>query len=402
MNFQYEPLGDEYRFQAFLKDLFNVIYATETFEEYGSKGNLQHGIDIYSPILRTGIQAKKKDLNRNKKLILKELLNDLSETLEQVKNFPFPIEKLFFATTIKKDITLQKACFNASISHGINVILFSWDEIQEKLPDCHSVRNKYFPHLHQANLQEAEISKKLKKIKKLLSMLEVKKSTEKKQYRDIPQCEILLPEAPENIQKMLIASIIKVSLYETFSKTSYKKFGCLINFSATYTQFSDGSSGPGLQLISGEVIFLGHCSRLVKELQYNPENFWSRMDSYDNNLHFKNIKFRMELLRMEGLNSYEFEIDGQTASYNINAKEYEDLDYEKLNSLSAVMPFIAQITKPGINIIDIDKIKNHAPFMKLFYHFLNRDSFKPKLLKINVDDFDDWDYEYNLSDNQLQ
>ncbi|KFF11474.1 hypothetical protein [Flavobacterium hydatis] len=49
-----------------------------------------------------------------------------------------------------------------------------------------------------------------------------------------------------------------------------------------------------------------------------------------------------------------------------------------------------------INMIDLDKIEDHPAFMKLFYHLLNENSFKPNLLKININDFDDWDYEYKL------
>lgn len=76
--------------------------------------------------------------------------------------------------------------------------------------------------------------------------------------------------------------------------------------------------------------------------------------------------------------------------------DFENLDYDKLSSLSAVLPFIAVTTKPVINMIDLDKIEDHPAFMKLFYHLLNENSFKPNLLKININDFDDWDYEYKL------
>lgn len=394
MNFQYETLGDEYQFQIFLKDLFNAAHSTETFQEYGSKGNLQHGIDIYCSDSKTAIQAKKKDINRSKKLVIKELLSDLEETLEKIKGFPFPVEKLFFATTLKKDITLQKACIDASFNHGIDVILFSWDDIQEKLPHYPSVRNKYFPHLQQAEISNTDI---LKKLEELLSKNSGRNDSIQKQYRDIPTCDVILPALPDDLQKVLIANIIKMALYDTFATTVYKKFSCLINFSLTYTQFSDGTSGPGFQIISGEVIFLSKCNRLVKELQNNSERFWERVEQFENNPDFKNIRFRMELHRIKGLTSYEFEIDGQTDSYSIKAKHYDNLDYDKLGSLSAVLPFIAVTTKPVINIIDLDKIESHPAFMKLFYHLLNENSFKPNLLKININDFDDWDYEYKPS-----
>lgn len=400
MNFQYETLGDEYQFQTFLKDLFNAVYSTETFQEYGSKGNLQHGIDVYSPVFKTAIQAKKKGINRNKKTIVKELINDLSQTLELIKGFPFPIEILYFATTIKKDVSLQEACFSASISSGINVILFSWDDIQEKLPDCLSVRDKYFPHLKPAKKKD-DLSRISKELESLISKLDGKKSAVKTIYRNIPHCEILLPslDSNYNLQKQLLATIMKISLFETYCETKYKKFGCLIHFTMDYTQFTDDSSAPGFQIISGEVVFLANFSRLAKGLQNNSDYFWDVMEKYQSNVLFKKIRFRMELLASEGLIAYEFEVDGQTESYNIKQKKYYDLDYGNLGSLNAVMPFIAKNTQPGLCILNIDKIQKNVAFMKLYHHFLNEDSFSPSLLKINVDDFDDWDYEYTPCDD---
>lgn len=399
MKFQYEPIGDEIGFQTFLKDLFNAVYSTETFEEYGSKGNKQDGIDIYSPKLKIGIQAKKKDINRNKKTVVNELLNELAETLEQIKDFPFPIEQLFFATTLKKDITLQQACINGSLTDGINVTLFSWDDIQNQLPYCPSVRNRYFPHLQPAKKRDIQLFEKIEKLEKMILKNNIVNLPVKKQFRNIPHCEVLFPILPDDLQKLLIQTMLKIALYETFKETVYKKFSSLIYFSKTYTQFSDGSEGPGFQIISGEVVFLSKCSSLVKELQNNSPKFWERIEKYENDLNFRNTKFRMELLGSEDLNAYEFEIDGQTQSYNIRALQFENLDYDNLSSLSAVLPFIARMTKPAINIIELDKIKSNSAFMKLFYHYLNENSFRPTLLKINVDDFDDWDYEYKPLDD---
>jgi hypothetical protein len=399
MNYQYEPLGDEYKFQTFLKDLFNAIHATNTFEEYGAKGNAQHGIDVYSPVLKTAIQAKKKDINRSPNAIVRELLFDLSETLELIKDFPHTIESLFFATTIKKNKKIQNACIEASRSHGINVILFSWDEIQNRLTDCLSVRNKYFPHLKEATSLDNSVNEKIERLESLISKLENQNASIKKQYRDIPYCEILLPAMPQDFLRNLIAIIMKISLYETFAQTKYRKFRCLFNFSLSHTQFGDGSSGPGYEIISGEVIFLANCSRLVKELQNDQDQFWNRFEEYNADPDFNKVRFRMEILPTEGLKVYDFEIDGQTGHYNIKVKNYEGIEYDKLDSLSAILPFIAQSTKPGINIIDFDKIKTHSASMKLFNHFLIEDSFKRNLLKINVDDFDDWDYEYYPSND---
>lgn len=102
MKYQYEPLGDEYEFQTFLKDLFNEIYKTSSFEEYGTRGQVQYGIDIYSPELKIAVQAKKKDINRSSRIIVNELLGDLTKTSNQIGQFPHHIDKLYFCYHHKK------------------------------------------------------------------------------------------------------------------------------------------------------------------------------------------------------------------------------------------------------------------------------------------------------------
>lgn len=401
MNYQYEPLAEEYKFQTFLKDLFNAIYNSKTFEEYGSKGHIQHGIDVYSPGLKIAVQAKKKDIHRSQNSVIKELLLDLSETLKKIEGFPHAIDRLYFATTTKKHIAIQNACMDASRTHGINVIFFSWDDIQGKLSEFPSIRNHYFPHLKEAvKASGIELDEKIKRLETLISKLESQNQNAKKQYRDIPYSDILLPKMPQEAQKTLTVIIMKIALFQTFAQTKYNKFRCLFNFSASYTQYDDGTSAPGFEIICGEVQFLGNCTRLIKELQFEPNRFWEQVDHYKEDKEFNRVKFRMELLPVEGLTCYDLEIDGQTGHFNIKVRRYEGLEYHKLDSLSAILPFIAQTTKPIINIIDFDKIEKHPAFMKLLHHVLRDNCFKRNLLKVNVDDFDDWDFEYHPNEEE--
>lgn len=60
MSFQYEPLNDEYVFEEFIRDLFNSMHQTQSFQLYKTKGASQHGIDVFSTEKKVVIQCKKK------------------------------------------------------------------------------------------------------------------------------------------------------------------------------------------------------------------------------------------------------------------------------------------------------------------------------------------------------
>ncbi|MFX0202919.1 MAG: hypothetical protein ACFFCW_43000 [Candidatus Hodarchaeota archaeon] len=42
--YHYEVLSDEYEFEKFIQDLFNVKYKTQSFQLYKVKGAVQHGM----------------------------------------------------------------------------------------------------------------------------------------------------------------------------------------------------------------------------------------------------------------------------------------------------------------------------------------------------------------------
>lgn len=146
MSYQYEPLVDEIVFQDFLKDLYNCIYKTNSFEVYRSKGYSQYGVDVYSPELKIAIQAKKKNILRKEPELIQELKCELIKTLQDLKQFPHPVEKLYFATTTKKYAAIQdEALKNSRPSLGVQ--FWSWEDIQTHISDYVSIREKYFRHL---------------------------------------------------------------------------------------------------------------------------------------------------------------------------------------------------------------------------------------------------------------
>jgi tetratricopeptide (TPR) repeat protein len=146
MHYQYEPLNDEYEFEDFLKDLFNNICNTNSFETYRSKGYSQFGVDVYSPDLKIAIQAKKKSNLRNEPLLIQELTDDISLTLQKLKQFPHRVEQIFIATTTKKYATVQDEAIKQS-SKELGVQFWSWEDIQKHIPTYLSLRTKYYPHL---------------------------------------------------------------------------------------------------------------------------------------------------------------------------------------------------------------------------------------------------------------
>lgn len=146
MNYQYEPLSDEYLFQDFLKDLFNGIYKTKSFEVYRSKGYAQYGVDVYSPEFKIAIQAKKKSLLRNEPKLIQELKTDLLKSIEDLKQFPHPVEQFYLATTTKKYAAIQDEAIKHSTS-SLGVQFWSWEELQKNIHLDINVRNAYYPHL---------------------------------------------------------------------------------------------------------------------------------------------------------------------------------------------------------------------------------------------------------------
>lgn len=158
MSYQYEPLNDEYQFQEFLKDLFNNIHNTNSFEEYGTKGNAQHGVDVYCPTLKIAIQAKKKDNSRSSKIVRNELILDLKETVSAIVDFPHPVETIYFATTTPKFIEVQNEALSQTALSGKSVVFYSWNDLQKEISRYPDLRQKYYPHLNNSVLPQELVS----------------------------------------------------------------------------------------------------------------------------------------------------------------------------------------------------------------------------------------------------
>lgn len=216
----------------------------------------------------------------------------------------------------------------------------------------------------------------------------------KKQFRSIPNCNILLPDVEMEHLKYLIGAILKISLYRTFTNIKYTEFSCIFNYSDSFTVYEKGPPSPGFEIISGQVVFLGECIRLVKTLQNQNEIFFQLLNDLEDDTEYKRIKMTMAFLPVEGLTAYSFKIDGQTNVYEIKPVFSNQLNYEKLSNFSDVLPFIVSTTQPTLNVLDFDKISKYPSFTKFIYNTIAEGSIQLNALRINVDNFEDWDYEY--------
>jgi hypothetical protein len=360
----------------------------------------QFGVDIYSPELKIAIQAKKKDLNRSKTALIKELSDDFKATIKSIDDFPHEIQQFYFATTTNRIVQLQDICIAESKSGSKKIKLFCWIDIQELIAKYPAIRNTYYPALKENRPNydgiQNEIKEQLIILEKLIREQIASAPPQKKEYRSVPHCEILPPLMDLDSQKFLIAFIIKAAAIQSFKHVTYKKFTCIIDFSNTYTQFEDGTKGPGFSIFCGEVVFLGNVIKLMKIFQNNLEKFSNLYEHYELDDYFNSINFRMVLIPQEGLRSYEFEFDEQTGSFQLTPANNEELDYDKLNSLNAVLPFICSTTRFGIKVIELDNLEGFAAITKFIYSMLYENTFKFSNFLVNVHDFDDWDYAYKV------
>lgn len=130
-DFQLPQLDDEYKFEKFIRDLFNEEYSSKSFQIYKGKGCGQNGIDIFSPTEKIAIQCKKKDILRTDNKLEKELLADLEESIQKLQNFPHEYKTFILATTTKKYSKVQEKCIEYSQLYHIEIQFWDWKTITE-------------------------------------------------------------------------------------------------------------------------------------------------------------------------------------------------------------------------------------------------------------------------------
>lgn len=145
--YYYEVINDEYIFEEFIRDLYNVHYKTQSFQLYKAKGAVQHGVDVFSTEKRIVIQCKKKDTSYSDKKIRDELINDINISLKLVEDLPFDFNVFILASTTKKYGEVQDYAAKLSQQKPFDVQFLSWKDIEKLIHQYVGIREKYYPHL---------------------------------------------------------------------------------------------------------------------------------------------------------------------------------------------------------------------------------------------------------------
>lgn len=250
-------------------------------------------------------------------------------------------------------------------------------------------------HLSEIKNDTDDIKAQLAKLEYLIRNGEFKVSQLNNVYRPLPKCHVLIHTDPA-IQKYLTLSFFKIALFENFRSVKYKKFTCLFIFSEDLFENENGLSNPGLSLISGEVTFLGSCQKLVDLFCNNHNRFIEILEFYNNNDEYNAFNLNLKFFQTAGVIPFSIEIDGQNKTYRVNPILFKGIDYDNLSSLNAILPFLASMTEPRIQAIDLDKLSKSPAALKVVYKAINDNTIDFAPIKVNVDNFDDWDYEYNV------
>lgn len=153
--YHYEVISDEYLFEEFVRDLFNVQYNTLSFQLYKSKGGIQHGIDVFSTEKRIVIQCKKKDIFQPDKTLKAELKEDFNTSLQLIEQLPFDFDIFILASTTKKYGEIQDYAANLAQQRNFEVQYLSWKDIEKLIHKNIEIRKKYFPHLFSPEISSA-------------------------------------------------------------------------------------------------------------------------------------------------------------------------------------------------------------------------------------------------------
>lgn len=146
--YQYHPLENEKQLEYLVKDLLSLEYINYSpFDLYGNRGQEQHGNDIIG-YNKSGnmilAQVKKKSIYRNK--VKEELLNDLTIEINSIINHfqRDKIDSIFFVSTHGRDKDIQDKALELTHEHGVKIVYWGWDTIEEKISFSQKLQKKYF------------------------------------------------------------------------------------------------------------------------------------------------------------------------------------------------------------------------------------------------------------------
>jgi hypothetical protein len=140
---------NEYDFQLFIKELYNEVYSTNSFQQRGRRGQGQNGFDVFSNELRIAIECKKKDFRYQDSNTLRDyLLQDISRSKRKFDQFDFrsKFDKLIITSNFPDDALLQNKALELS-NNSLEISYIGWDTLMEFLNNHERLKTKYYPFM---------------------------------------------------------------------------------------------------------------------------------------------------------------------------------------------------------------------------------------------------------------
>jgi len=159
--YQLPPLSDENEFESLINELCKKIY-DESFQLYGRKGSKQYGIDgiTFSSNKKLIVfHAKKKEVffktdDANRKKLLEELEEEVEQfNKEFVEAKEYEIQEFIFASTFKRDTSIQNRALELSEKYSFKITYWSWDDIGDYLEKYEDILSQFYGYLRQYNSQ---------------------------------------------------------------------------------------------------------------------------------------------------------------------------------------------------------------------------------------------------------
>lgn len=156
MNYQFPPLNDEYVFEEFVKDAFNCKFNDSSFQPYGTRGQKQNGIDIFSTTKKIVIQCKKKDIRRYNKDVINELKSEINKSLIDIKELKIEFDNFYIVSTAKRHVAIQDYVSDLSSKKSFNIYFWGWDDLQPLINEYKYLREKFYPNKAELRVDEGE------------------------------------------------------------------------------------------------------------------------------------------------------------------------------------------------------------------------------------------------------
>lgn len=138
---KFPKIQDPAMFEMIARDTLEIKLNTN-LSIYGSKGQKQNGIDLYTSELdRCVVQCK--DYLSYKSVV--EMEKIIRTELNKTKGLAFEFTKFWIATALNRDINIQNMIECIQQEFKVNIYIFFWNDIEEILSNHVEIVRKYYP-----------------------------------------------------------------------------------------------------------------------------------------------------------------------------------------------------------------------------------------------------------------